>query len=77
MKKLYNVIVVKSVAVYAEDVEEALNVYKFGEEYEAEESIIAFLINEDETINDVCDDNLYMSVDLLTQAYIFESDNKE
>lgn len=76
MEKLYNVIVVKSVAVYAEDEEEALHLYEFEEEYEAEESIIAFPINEDDTIKDVCDDNLHMSADLLTQAYL-EYDNKK
>lgn len=76
MQKLYNVIVVRSVAVYAEDEEEAMNVYDFGEEYEAQESILAFPINEDDTINDICDDNLYMSVDLLTQAYLEYDDKK-
>lgn len=68
--KAYNVIVIKSVVVYAESEEEAEECYEEGAAYETEQSLKAIEIPDEDTINDIADTNLCNILDFLnTDAY--------
>jgi len=56
--KAYNVIVIKSVVVYAESEEEAEECYEEGAVYETGQELTAIEIPDEDTINDVADTNL-------------------
>lgn len=68
--KAYNVIVIKSVVVYAESEEEAEECYEEGATYETEQALNAIEIPDEDTINDIADTNLSNILDFLnTDAY--------